>query len=257
MKTDTETVILRKKGSLTIEAALVLPIFLFMMVCVISLSALMVFQERLKECIHEEAKVIAMKTGFESVPGEEEVKENIKEGMGEYMLSIAPIKGGWEAIDFSDSDLGEEIVLLKADYEAELYYDMFHLFEKQFSQQSLFHTWRGYERGYCEHPENIEEEYVYITKDSEVYHCSRECSHILLNISEMSPEGVKAARNTSGAKYTSCEHCHSKLSDSTLYITPDGDCYHNTLSCSGLKRSVTAIPRSETGNRRPCSRCGY
>lgn len=34
-----------------------------------------------------------------------------------------------------------------------------------------------------------------------------------------------------------------------------GDCYHSTLGCSGLKRTIKAVRLKDVGRLRPCSRC--
>lgn len=42
---------------------------------------------------------------------------------------------------------------------------------------------------------------------------------------------------------------------SALFVTAYGDCYHSTLGCSGLKRTIKAVKLKDVGNLRPCSRC--
>ena len=256
MKMNTEMKATHKKGSLTIEAALIMPLFMFSMICIISLSALLLFQLRLKAVMHEEVKTRAMKTIAEGMPSADEMGENVLSQMGDQILKIAPIEGGSAGINFNSENYGEEIVCLTASYEAKLYYDLFGLFHKNFKQKALNHDFSGYGTGLSGHTERNEEIYVYVTEDSEVYHTSRECTHIKLKITQTSSEEIGSLRNSDGGKYKSCEHCHSKLSDGILYITEDGDKYHNSLGCSGLKRVVKAVPLEEVSDKRCCSRCG-
>lgn len=258
MRKSTEKTI-SKEASLTIEASLVLPLFLFMMICFLSLSSLMLFQVRLKEAIHEEAKVIAMEKAANISFSEGDVRTDILDRIGAKLFKLAPIEGGEGGLDFTGTDVNDDqIITITAGYKSKLYYDSIGLFKKKFIQSCTFHTWNGYERSLSAYAEEREEEYVYVTQGSEVYHSSRDCSHIKLDIREVSSEEIKNLRNVDGGKYHYCEHCHSKLKDGTLYITSDGDCYHNSLSCSGLKRTIMAIPLAEAKKQglRPCSRCG-
>lgn len=104
-----------------------------------------------------------------------------------------------------------------------------------------------------------ENQIVYITETGTKYHFNRDCSHIQLTIRGVSNGELETLRNSGGGKYKPCEICcqNAKFNSNTLiYIAENGDRYHSTLDCSGLKRTVIAIPISEAGSRTPCSRCG-
>lgn len=253
MRNDTEKS-RAKRGSLSVEAALVMPIFLFAMICTISLLALLLFQARLKHAMHEEIKLCVQRSLDGDIASLDEMGISIRNNVGENILRIAPINGD---IDFHSDKENGEIISITAEYEAALYYDFFKLFHYSFEQKCLQHDFRGYRNGmWSSGSDTKEEQYVYVTEGSEVYHTNRECTHIRLKITEISGTEIENVRNSGGGRYKSCEHCHSKLSGGKLYITPDGEKYHNSLSCSGLKRSVYAIPLTEVGDRRCCQRCG-
>lgn len=58
------------------------------------------------------------------------------------------------------------------------------------------------------------------------------------------------------SKYAACEKCiHKGSSLSAIFVTAYGDCYHSTLGCSGLKRTIKAVRLKDVGRLRPCSRC--
>ena len=88
-----------------------------------------------------------------------------------------------------------------------------------------------------------------------VYHKDYHCSHLDLSIRMTHLELVEGLRNENGGKYYPCEHC-VKGNGGNIYITNSGDRYHSSLSCSGLKRTIYAIPISEAAGKGACSRCG-
>ncbi len=96
---------------------------------------------------------------------------------------------------------------------------------------------------------------VYVTEHGTVYHQDAECRHLKLSVRQCSLEEAKAERNTGGAKYYPCERCW-KEGSRLVYLTEDGDRYHQSLSCSSLTRRIRTILLSEAGGRPPCSVCG-
>jgi len=100
-----------------------------------------------------------------------------------------------------------------------------------------------------------EEEWVYITPYGDCYHRNRECSYIKLSLKSASLEKIKNLSNKQGARYTPCEVCGSNTYTGIVFYTEQGDRYHTSLQCSGIKRSIESVPISKVGNRTPCSRC--
>ena len=100
-------------------------------------------------------------------------------------------------------------------------------------------------------------ELVYITKYGNVYHSTKECSHLILYITGTEYGKVGEARKEQGEKYTPCEFCgNKKISDTTtVFITADGNRYHTNLQCSGITRNIIEIDIKEVDNRKPCSSC--
>ena len=246
------------KGSLTIEASMVIPIFLFAIFLALSLINLMRFHLNLQEAVHQETRKLAMSSFSEWSTSAGSVGGKVLARLNGAMLNKAPVKGGAGGIDFSGSELNNrEIIEVNAVYEAKLPYDFFHIFDHRFCARCLMHTFIGYEKGLDERSnEKKEEEYVYVTETGTVYHKDRECTYLRLSIREVDKSALKDLRNSSGHKYYACGSC-GKAAGGKVYITSDGTCYHSSLSCHGLKRTVNCIPLSKVGGRRPCSRCSH
>lgn len=96
---------------------------------------------------------------------------------------------------------------------------------------------------------------VYVTAHGTVYHTDLQCTHIKLSIQSVDFASVEDLRNNGGAKYHSCEYCGSKAG-SQVYITREGNRYHSTLDCGGLKRTIKEVSLDELGDIRACSKCG-
>lgn len=118
------------------------------------------------------------------------------------------------------------------------------------------HAWVGRQR---EKAEAVPEEapvLVYVTAHESVYHTTSRCTHLSLRIRQLPAHAVQAARNSQGSRYRACEKCvGGGAENALLYVTEQGDCYHNSLECSGLKRSIRMVELEEVRGLSCCSRC--
>ena len=95
---------------------------------------------------------------------------------------------------------------------------------------------------------------VFITEKGEVYHKSLQCSYLRMNkIYAPCETGEEIVFN--GQIYKPCSYCGDAEDEFVGYVTIYGGCYHRSPYCSRIYREVQRIPRSEVGNRRPCSKC--
>ena len=118
------------------------------------------------------------------------------------------------------------------------------------------HLWNGYAvEGESTGLE--QEQLVYITENSEVYHLTTSCTHLRLSVRAVDFSGLDSERNNGGGKYYPCEVCARGDTPDTVYICSEGDRYHFRSDCYTLTRSYTAVPLSEIEDtHRPCSGCG-
>ncbi|MGN0204435.1 MAG: TadE/TadG family type IV pilus assembly protein [Coprococcus sp.] len=99
---------------------------------------------------------------------------------------------------------------------------------------------------------------VYVAENGVVYHTSEECTYLHLSIHQCSLSEVDDLRNRYGAKYVPCELCGESSGNSMVYITDTGRAWHSDSQCSGLKRELHTMTKEEADEcgLRPCSRCG-
>ena len=119
---------------------------------------------------------------------------------------------------------------------------------------SVVHAWTGYDSGDAGKTDGgAGGEMVYVSDYESVYHTSVHCTHLDLSIHQGTKEQVERQRNEYGKKYHACERCGG---DSHLvYYTEKGDRYHSEASCSGLKRTVRLVEKSQIQAHTQCERC--
>ncbi len=280
------------KASLTVEAAFVLPLFIFFMIAFLYFIQLMNVQEHIQESITktglslarlayvyddfldaEEAKNadvtlfgeeydINLKELSGIVLGETVVKTLVMKELDTDEINHSCIKGGFREISFYYSSILEEedCIDIVARYYVRIPVWFFGLEDMRLIQRVRVRGWTGHQvpARYTTVKEetDTEEAVVYITETGTVYHKERSCSHLKLSIEEVS--GIPdSRRNRSGGKYYPCESCCDKEASDTdiYYITDFGNRYHTGKDCPGLKRTIREIARSEVSGRAPCKRC--
>jgi len=245
---------MKRKAILIIETALTLPLFLMAMISLLTIINVYYFDTKIEAAICEETKKASMKSFSGEEYGVGGIEASVLEKINDSEIDRRIIKNNH--FDFSETDLSDdEIAVVSVRYCIIPPFDLFSLCEINRQQSIVMHKWCGYTDGLS--GSDFLDDYVYMTKNGSVYHRSRECSHIRLHIQAVKGSDIKNLRNESGEKYKKCIYCKPKLSDEHLYISTDGNKYHNTLTCSGLKRTVIRVKLSGLENVGPCSRCGY
>ena len=123
--------------------------------------------------------------------------------------------------------------------------------KQRMSNQLYIRMWTGYSS-----TQRVQEDYVYITENGNVYHITPDCTHLKLSIVSIVGESIQTARNDYGERYEACDKCCGARLESIYYITKKGDKYHEQLSCSGLKRTVSCVLKSSVEDKSLCQRCG-
>lgn len=97
---------------------------------------------------------------------------------------------------------------------------------------------------------------VYVTKYGECYHTDPDCIYLNPQVRAVSAQEVDSCRNGDDAKYYPCETCRPGKSG-TLFITKEGDRYHSDRDCGGIVRHLDTMDSATAGSHyRPCPKCG-
>ena len=240
-------------GSVTIETALVAPIFFLAVLSLVYLLEIMSVQTVMKSALQSAAKEVAEETYGNTVVIARSLEKRIVQQAGEDWLNESIICGGAGGIDCRESKAwgNTGIMDLSMKYQVEIPVLIFRIPAVTLKESVRVKGWNGYAgNGFG----NQEEETVYITDTGIVYHKDAECTYLELSIKAVSSSQIKNLRNENGGKYYACESCMKKEKQN-VYITDTGNRYHSSLSCSRLKRTVYAVPLSEVYGRGGCKRC--
>jgi len=205
-------------GSVTAETVFVLPLFLFAMVNI--LSIFLMFEQAQTELmrLHQTGRQMAVLAHTQAKEGSE---PDIRLVSAEYVQPLIRIMG----------------------YQGYL-----------LITGCVMHKWTGFDLAGETLPQQEAEEMVYITGNGEAYHLSRSCSYLNPAVEMYPLQQAKSQKNADGSRYTECMVCGSS---DYVYLTKDGERWHASITCSGLKRTVDLVTKKaaiEQG-RHICSRC--
>lgn len=285
----------RIKASLTVEAALVLPLFLLFMIAFLYFIQIFTVQEQIQAAItkmglnlaktayvYDDFLAIKEAQSFDQTIfdmnydiGLQELTSAVTEGsfLKLYVMNYVDInrmnhsciQDGFNGISFFSSRVmdKEDCIDVVARYRIKIPIKLFGLEDMRMIQRVRLRSWTGYQvsANYsleeAGEASNDSDNIVYITETGSVYHVDRNCSHIKLSITSVM--GIPTTlRNDNGAKYYPCEACcNGQEGDfATYYITSDGTRYHTRNDCSKIKRTVIEVKLSEVSGKTPCKRCG-
>lgn len=256
----------KSSGSMTVEAAILLPLFLFFFVNITSAVEMIRLHGNLELALWQcgnKITVLGNAVDNDLIPLPDEagdfaisyfyIKNQIVGFLGEEYLNNGPLTNGTNSLQFWGSDICNEddIVEINLTYEVSGETPFFPGNHFKMSNCYYSRLWTGYDIA----GEKETEEIVYITEYGEVYHENRACTHLELSVQKIMLMQVGDSRNAHGEKYKECEKCKKGLHSNTVFITSEGNRYHYKENCSGLKRLVKAITKDNAVNYRPCSRC--
>ena len=248
--------VLCKRGSLTVEAALALPICLGVMFTITGLLQAVRTAEQINHQLCMAARKAAAYTVSEDGLSQADVMQSFYSGLaaGEYKGSTAA-----GVLVTVTQNRGNGIFCLKAVYSIRVP-GVFGIVRRiPVSDRVYGRVWTGIPLpdGAAGAGDDGGGKTVIVAENGVVYHTDSNCTYLDLSIHAVNADSLKYKRNLSGSKYVPCSKCASGL-HGTVYITNQGDAWHSDPHCSGLKRTVTLENEEEAHEHglRPCPRCG-
>lgn len=243
------------QGSITLEAAIVVPLFFYAILCVAYLMEMMAIQTTMRNALYSAGKQLAEKMYLEAVVTTDEIEQNIIENVGVEKLEDSMIVGGSGGINCSDSVINRSTgeLNLRLQYQVDIPFVIFQIAPILQEESLRVKGWTGYVSGV----ENISNtNIVYVAETGLVYHKDSECTYLDLSIRQVSVPSLENLRNQNGGKYFACEFCSKKNTGKWhCYITDYGTRYHMSLECKKIQRNVYAIPIDEAYGLGGCSKC--
>lgn len=206
------------KASLTVESALVVPLFFMAMVSLIMIMDMVGIQVQKNLELSNKARTAAM---YGSLAGDN-------------------ISGTW--ID------------LRMNYPYKLPFSIIPLPSINIALRARVYPWIGKDPEDNWGFSGNESKVVYVTDYESVYHTDPNCTHLDLTVTATTTSRVSSLRNIYGNKYKKCDNFPEGYSG-TVYITSKGDRYYPSLDYPGLTRHVHIITEDETTGKKLCERC--
>lgn len=247
-------------GLMTVEAAIILPLFLLAVMSILNLMHMVGVNESIHMAIARTAHPAAV-YGYEKEFSEEQLYPRLFYQLSSSDINFNLIYGGIAGIGYQDTcyDTATGELTISLNYGLKPAFSLFQ--HKSIRARQNIYT-RAFIGGklLTDNPDAADSEktIVYVAENGMVYHRNRSCAHIDISFHMVGTSGIGDLRNTGGAKYYPCELCmgHSS-SGSMVYITDTGNRYHSSSACSGLKRTVYEMVLTEDCILPPCSRCGH
>lgn len=252
-------------GSLTLEASLVMPLFILAIISLMFFIQAIQIQVRIQRALCNQTIKTAgyayyvNETGIPDIPENfleaEFVKVGVINELGEGFFDNAYIVNGKNGFTLNISNITDKgIIDVALQYYMKVPFDVFGIGRIPFVARARCRTWTGDETS----KEKWNTQMVYVTAKGTVYHIHRECTYIKSDISSCEYTEIGNKRNSSGGIYYPCNQCcDTKITNSSkAYYTKYGTRYHLQYYCHNLQNNVFAIDINEAEKKyRSCAKC--
>ena len=255
----------KKKGSMTVEAALVFPIFIFAMTALLYLFFLAQLRVEVGRALTDTAKELSWAAFYAEDTGSlaPSALAYLYTGvdLDDYLEGRAALNivdGGSDGISLIGTNYDDDtcVLTLVASYSVVMPPWLGWFNDVDVVQTRAVRGWSGF-TGRDSYSSVTDSDIVYVTNYGTVYHQDLSCRYLNLSIETTTLSEVSSLRNDDGSKYYPCEVCWEGGSE-TVYITDSGTRYHQSLSCSSLVRGINTMLLTEAvaAGYGACSVCG-
>lgn len=252
-----------EKGALTVEASMVLPLFLMAIIVFVYVIQLFYVYSNVNMALFSACKRVSLKAYYDDKKLDVSTREYqnsrsnnyyrqlLCDSLSEEIINTSCIKNGIDGIDTSESnyDMEDEMVNLYGKYTMNIPFFNIGIPNGTIKQHMIIRGWTG------DKSLRSNKNFVYITKTGTAYHTDIQCTYLMIKTKLIKRNDINNYRNEGGAKYYECKECDNEEKGEYVYITKYGSSYHNTITCSGIKRTIIPIDIQEVKGRKKCAKC--
>ncbi len=264
------------KASYTIEAAVIMPLFITLMVFGMFIFRVLQIQSGVQQSIDTASRTMAVTLGNVANSGDSdkdvdtsgqeptltgEISKEVLFGatlskaaleIVERKVPIEFIDGGVAGFNFLKSSVDGNYIDIRVDYQMTFPVGLMGKYTFDVTQRARTRKWVGYDKW----ENTTDSRYVYITEKGERYHLNYNCTYLNPSVHRLPIEELESARNKGGAIYYRCERCKKKVTKGFVFITDYGTAYHGDINCTEIKHNIKKVPYEEVMDTMPpCSKC--
>ncbi len=245
------------KGSMTVEASLLLPLLLFFFLHLMGYLEILRLHSNLTFGLWECGKGMAVYSAVAQELADKlpdtavsylYVDRYVEQFLGKDYLENSPLVQGAKGLTYLNSSYENGYLDIGVTYQVKPPISIFPFPYMRMVNHYYAKDWSGYEI-------NPQVKYVYVTIYGSAWHANINCSHLYITVEEADWSRLKQLRNVEGRKYYPCELCEETNKGEKVYYTPYGSRYHKDKECSSLVRYIRAVLWQENMVYTPCSRC--
>ncbi len=240
-----------QNGTLTVEAAIVIPIASAVCVMFLFLFYLLHIQVEMEKALIYAGRKVAVESSTirDTQLQLASAKAMVLWKLQEDAIVSRYVIGDSLGVSLLGSIVRDDEIELQANYLVRLPIGLLGFDTVALWNCCLFQKWTG-------DMDPAEEPWVYISHSGEVYHRLENCRALVIRVKKGFLWSLETIRGENGQKYSPCSRCVAEISSNDMvYFTDYGELYHQRLNCKHIKRSCEKVKLSETEGRRPCSLC--